>query len=73
MLAQNYLTIEELKQHVLEDILQTVWLKKQNLIVQLTPEAEIIIQPKPQLKPLPVLKGYIPTGWKDAIYNESKS
>ncbi len=28
--------------------------------------------PHIKLKPLPILEGYIPKGWKDAIYNESE-
>jgi len=31
---------------------------------------EVIIQPKLPLKPLPILEGYVPEGWKEAIYNE---
>ena len=29
---------------------------------------EVLIEPKPRLKPLPVLEGYVPAGWKDALY-----
>jgi len=25
-------------------------------------------QPSPRLKPLPVLDGFVPEGWKDALY-----
>jgi hypothetical protein len=72
MLATNHLTLAEFKQHALEDILNSVWFKRQSLTVQLSPTAEIVIQPKPQLKPLPVLEGYVPTGWKEGIYDEPK-
>jgi len=72
MLAKNHLTLAELKQHALEDILNSVWFNRQSITVQLTPSAEIVIQPKPQLKPLPVLKGHVPTGWKEEIYDEPK-
>lgn len=26
------------------------------------------VSPEPQLLPLPALEGYVPQGWKDAIY-----
>ena len=28
----------------------------------------VVIPPESQLLPLPVLEGYVPQGWKDAIY-----
>jgi hypothetical protein len=28
----------------------------------------VTIEPTSQLKPLPELDGYVPEGWKDAIY-----
>ena len=28
----------------------------------------VTIKPLPRLKPLPVLEGFVPKGWKDAIY-----
>lgn len=72
MLTQQTLTLEELKYKSLEEILQSVLTNQQVLIVQLPHGAEVIIQPKPQLKPLPILEGYVPQGWKEAIYNESE-
>ena len=73
MLAKTHLTLAEFKQHALEDILNSVWSNRQSLTVQLTtPNAEIVIQPKPQLKPLPVLKGSVPKDWKEGIYDEPK-
>ena len=68
MSAQETLKLEELKHKSLEEILQSVSVKKQVLTVRLTNGAEVIIQPKPELKPLPVLEGYVPEGWKEAIY-----
>ena len=28
----------------------------------------VAIQPSPRLKPLPILEGFVPDGWKDALY-----
>jgi hypothetical protein len=30
------------------------------------------IQPKRALEPLPVLEGFVPNGWKDAVYDEPR-
>jgi len=65
------LTLAELEKKKLKEILQTVLSKHLTLTVQLPGGEEVIIQPKPPLKPLPVLKGYIPEGWKEAIYDDS--
>lgn len=62
------LRLKELEKKQLKEILQNVWSNQQALIVQLPGGEEVIIQPKPQLKPLPILEGYVPEGWKDAIY-----
>ena len=68
MSAQETLKLEDLKHRSLEEILRSVSANKQVLTVRLTNGAEVIIQPKPELKPLPVLEGYVPEGWKEAIY-----
>lgn len=64
------LKLEEIEKKKLKEILQTVLTKQQVLTVQLPNGDEVVIQPKPPLKPLPILEGYIPEGWKEAIYNE---
>jgi len=66
------LTLDDLKNKTIEDILRSVSTEKWVLNITLPDGAEVIIQPKPQLKRLPVLEGYVPTGWKDAIYNYAK-
>ncbi|UCH93457.1 MAG: hypothetical protein JSV88_24740 [Candidatus Aminicenantes bacterium] len=62
------LKLKELEEKQLKEILQNVSTNKQALVVQLPDGEEVIIQPKPLLKPLPILEGYVPKGWKDAIY-----
>jgi hypothetical protein len=62
------LKLKELEEKQLKEILQNVSTNKQALVVQLPDGEEVIIQPKPLLKPLPILEGYVPEGWKDAIY-----
>lgn len=61
-------TLEELKHKSLEEILSMVLTSDQAVAVRLPTGAEVIIQPKPHLKPLPTLEGYVPPGWKEAIY-----
>ncbi|MEN8217411.1 MAG: hypothetical protein ABFS56_13800 [Pseudomonadota bacterium] len=72
MSVQTTLTFKELKQQPLEDIFESVLRYQQILTVQLTNGLEVLIQPKPKLKPLPTLDGYVPNGWKEAIYDESE-
>ena len=62
------LKLEEIEKKKIGEILQAVSTNKQVLTVQLPHGDEVIIQPKPPLKPLPILEGYIPEGWKEAIY-----
>jgi len=62
------LKLKELEEKQLKEILQNVSTNKQALVVELPDGEEVIIQPKPLLKPLPILEGYVPEGWKDAIY-----
>ena len=38
------------------------------IAVQLPDGNAVIVQVQPELPALPILEGYIPTGWKDAIY-----
>ena len=62
------LKMEELEKQKLQDVFQNLLTDQVILIVQLPDGKEILIQPNPPLKPLPVFKGYIPEGWKEAIY-----
>ncbi len=63
-------TIEQLEDKSLKEILRSVLVDQKVLAVQFD-GAEVVIQPKRRLKPLPILDGHIPDGWKEAIYNES--
>lgn len=64
-------TIDELEGRALEEILRSVLADQKILAVQLSDGAEVVIQPRPRLKPLPILEGYVPEGWKDDIYLET--
>ena len=67
-MTSKTLTLNEIEQTQLKEILQSVLTKQLRLTVQLPGGEEVIIQPKPSLKPLPVLKGCVPADWKEAIY-----
>jgi hypothetical protein len=71
MLKQETIKLEDLEDKSLDQILHLVLNDQRILTVVLPDGAEIIIQPKPQLKPLTTLEGYVPEGWKEEIYNES--
>jgi hypothetical protein len=62
------ITLEDIKRRPLEEVLREVAKGSVNLVVQMPDGEEVVIEPKPRLKPLPVLEGYIPKGWKDAVY-----
>ncbi|MCI0695127.1 hypothetical protein L0337_24345 [candidate division KSB1 bacterium] len=63
-------TIEQLEDKSLKEILRSVLMDQKVLAIQFDGD-EVVIQPKRRLKPLPILDGHIPDGWKEAIYNES--
>jgi hypothetical protein len=48
-------------------VLREVSKKATRLVVRLPDGDEVVIASKPRLKPLPVLEGRVPEGWKDAI------
>jgi hypothetical protein len=67
-MTHRTMTLEELKGRGLEDVLREVADRLEFLTVRLPDGREIQIQPSADLKPLPVLKGKVPEGWRDAIY-----
>ena len=67
-MTTQILTLNDVKDRTVEELLQAVSTTQQILDIMLPNGEEVMIQPKPQLKQLPVLEGYIPTEWKDAIY-----
>jgi len=67
-MTSKTLKLNELEKKKLREVLQIVSTNQVALIVQLPNGEEVVIQPKPVLKPLPILDGHIPGGWKEAIY-----
>lgn len=67
-MTSKTLKLKELEKKKLTEIFQLVLNNQLVLTVQLPDGEEIVIQPKPLLKQLPVLEGYVPEGWKQAIY-----
>ncbi len=61
-------TLEELKGRTLEELLHEVARSGEPITIVLKEGESVTIEPASQLKPLPVLKGRVPEGWKDAIY-----
>ncbi len=68
-MAAQTLTLEALKGISLEDFFARILRERQVLTIWVSNDQEIVIAPREKLKPLPVLDGYIPQGWKDAIYD----
>ncbi|MCP4402858.1 MAG: hypothetical protein GY801_36850 [bacterium] len=67
-MTTRVLQLDEIKHTPIEELLQTVVTAHQVLDILLPNGEEVIIQPKPQLPELPVLDGYVPENWKDAVY-----
>lgn len=66
------LTLDEFKKIPVENIFELVSSKHQSVTVHLPDGNQVVIHSKSELKSLPLLKGQIPEGWKDAIYHESE-
>ena len=67
-MGNQTLTLDDLREQTLEDILRRVVRQQQALTVRLPEGETVAIQPSPRLKPLPVLEGFVPEGWKDTLY-----
>ena len=61
-------TLEDIKKRPLDEVFQEVADGLGHRVVQMPDGAEVIIESRPRLEPLPELEGYIPDGWKDAVY-----
>jgi hypothetical protein len=67
-MSNRILALDDLNEHTLEDVLREVAEQRQTVTVRLPEGESVIIKPAPRLRPLPVLEGFVPEGWKDAIY-----
>lgn len=67
-MSNRILALDDLNEHTLEDVLREVAEQRQTVTVRLPEGESVIIKPAPRLRPLPVLEGFLPEGWKDAIY-----
>ena len=66
------LTIEDAKARPVEELLQEVHDTQETVRVALAEGHEIDINPAPKLKLLITFAGYVPDGWKDAIYEPKR-
>ncbi|MCP4659543.1 MAG: hypothetical protein GY856_29405 [bacterium] len=70
MLTMHTMPVEEIRGTSIEEILNSVVADQTILTVKMPGGTEVLIQPKVELQPLPVLDGFVPQDWKDAVYNE---
>lgn len=70
-MTAHTLTLEEAEKRSVRDLLNDIS-EQHSLIIVMPDGRELIILPKPELKPLPVLEGSVPRNWKKAIYNDSE-
>jgi len=62
------LILDELKEMTLDEVLRKVIERQEVLTVRLPEGESVLIRPTPRLRPLPVLEGFVPDGWKVAVY-----
>jgi hypothetical protein len=66
-MTDQTLMLDDLRERTLEEVLREVVARGEVLTVRLPEGETVTIQPVPRLKPLPILEGSVPEGWKDAI------
>lgn len=67
MKVQSF-TLAELKKADIEVLIKSIAGTDHVLNIILPDGSELILQSKSVLQPLPVLEGYVPKGWKEALY-----
>ena len=67
-MTERILTLEEVRERTVDELLRQVASEREAVTVVLGDGERVVIQPAPSLKPLPELEGFVPEGWKDAIY-----
>ena len=65
---EQSITLEELRQVSVEELLRAVYKDRIALKVSIADGQTVRLEPERELRPLPLLEGSIPVGWKDAIY-----
>ena len=69
-MPEKILTLEEVKGRAVDELLREVTNQREAMRVVLENGDMVVIQPAVLLKPLPELEGFVPEGWKDAVYGE---
>ena len=64
-------TLDDLRGRSIEQVLTEVAAHEEILTVELPDGRTLTIRPSPDLEPLPLIKGTIAEGWKDATYDDS--
>jgi hypothetical protein len=65
---ERILTLDELKQRPVEELLREIIEQEAIVVVRLPDGGEVVLEAKARLRPLPILPGHVPPGWKDALY-----
>jgi hypothetical protein len=64
------MTLDEVRERPVDELFHEVINEREAVTVVLASGEMVVIQPAPSLKPLPELEGFVPEGWKDAVYGE---
>jgi hypothetical protein len=62
------ISVQDVQGRSIDDLLNEVTQKQETLRVKMAEGEYVEITPLPKLKPLLTFEGYVPEGWKDAIY-----
>ncbi len=60
--------LEKWEQVPLGEVIARILEQEETWIIRVSEEQEITLRPQARLKPLPTLEGYVPEGWKEALY-----
>lgn len=66
------ITVDEVRGRAVDELLQEVTQKQETLRVEMSQGEYVEIKPLPKLKPILTFEGYVPDGWKDAIYEHKR-
>lgn len=67
-MSSRKLKLEAIKDISVEEVIMRVLRENRGLTIQVSEGQDVVIQPQPKLRPLPILDGRIPEGWEEAIY-----
>ena len=69
-MTERIVTLDEVRERTVDKLLHEVASEREAVTVVLGDSEGVVIQLAPSLKRLSELEGFVPEGWKDAVYGE---